>query len=64
MKSQSFIGSQVVIVVAEIVKKICEFCYWHFSAWGVCGNKDSPKKAEMTKDDDSCEEWEEIEEKM
>ena len=40
-------------------EKRCENCKWHDTEFSwVCANGESPKVADFTDNDDSCEEWE------
>lgn len=44
------------------MKKRCNTCDWWYSATqnnkGICVNRESPKKRELTNSDDICKAWE------
>lgn len=46
---------------AGIMKKYCSTCKWYETFNGVCFNGDSEHRADFTCLDDTCEEWEGIE---
>lgn len=43
--------------------QVCEFCKWHDDFSWVCFNPESEKRSDFTDNEDSCTEWESMEDR-